>query len=108
MTWENGVMDTAVKDNPAASRFEMTVDDELVGYLDYREQGGEYSIPHTRVFPQFEGRGYGAKLVVRALETIRDRHGTVLPYCSFVPKVMREHPELAELVPESERASFGV
>jgi hypothetical protein len=25
-----------------------------------------------------------------------------------VPKIMREHPELAELVPEAERESFGV
>jgi uncharacterized protein len=101
-------MTTAVQDNPAASRFEISVDDELVGYLDYRENEGEYTIPHTRVFSEYEGRGYGAKLVVHALEAIRDRRGTVLPYCSFVPKVMRDHPELAELVPESERASFGV
>jgi predicted GNAT family acetyltransferase len=101
-------MQTAVKDNPTASRFELTVDDELVGYLDYREDDGEYAIPHTRVFSQYEGRGYGATLVIGALETIRERRGTVLPYCSFVPKVMREHPELADLVPASERASFGV
>ena len=101
-------MSTAVTDNPAESRFEISVDDELVGYLNYRENDGQYAIPHTRVFSQYEGRGYGANLVVRALEAIRERRGTVLPYCSFVPKVMRDHPELAELVPESERASFGV
>jgi hypothetical protein len=101
-------MTTAVQDNPQASRFEISVDDELVGYLDYRENDGEYAIPHTRVYSQHQGNGYGARLVVTALETIRDRHGTVLPYCSFVPKVMRDHPELAELVPEAERASFGV
>ncbi len=101
-------MTTDVTDNPSASRFEITVDDELVGHLDYREHEGEYVVPHARVFPQFEGHGHGATLVVRALETIRDRQGTVLPYCSFVAKVIREHPELAELVPESQRAAFGV
>jgi predicted GNAT family acetyltransferase len=101
-------MTTAVQDNPAASRFEISVDDELVGYLEYQEDDGEYAIPHTRIFPQFRHRGLGATLVLNSLETIRERRGTVLPYCSFVPKVMREHPELAELVPESERASFGV
>lgn len=101
-------MATAVTDNPSASRFEITVNEDLVGYLDYREHRGEYALPHTRVFPQFEGRGHGSTLVVRALETIRERRGTVLPYCPFVPKVIREHPELAELVPESERTSFGL
>ena len=101
-------MTTAVTDNPSASRFEMTVDDELVGYLDYREHEGEYAIPHTRVFSEFEGHGYGSKLVVHALEAIRDRRGTVLPYCNFVPKLIREHPELTELVPEDERSTFGL
>jgi predicted GNAT family acetyltransferase len=101
-------MKTAVTDNPSASRFEITVDDELAGYLDYREDRGEYAIPHTRVFPQFRHQGVGAALVVSSLEAIRDRRGTVLPYCPFVPKVIRDHPELAELVPESERESFGV
>jgi uncharacterized protein len=101
-------MSTTVTDNPADSRFEITVDDELVGYLEYRVEDGDYAIPHTRIFPKFRHRGLGATLVVDSLEQIRDRRGRVLPYCSFVPKVMRDHPELADLVPESERASFGV
>ena len=101
-------MTTAVTDNPSESRFEITVDDELVGYLEYQEDDGEYAIPHTRIFPPFRHRGLGATLVVSSLEEIRDRSGRVLPYCSFVPKVMRAHPELVDLVPESQRATFGV
>lgn len=101
-------MTTVVTDNPSASRFEITVDDELVGYLDYREDHGAYAIPHTRIFPQHRHHGLGALLVVRSMEAIRERGGTVLPYCPFVPKVIRDHPELADLVPEDERATFGV
>ncbi len=101
-------MATSVTDNPSESRFEMTVDGELVGYLDYREDHGEYALPHARIFPQFRHQGFGAKLVVGGLETIRERRGTVLPYCPFVPKVLRDHPEFVELVPEAERATFGV
>jgi predicted GNAT family acetyltransferase len=99
---------STVQDNPSASRFEITIDGELAGYLDYREYRGEYAIPHTRVFPQFEGHGVGTELVVRSLQEIRERHGTVLPYCPFVPAVMRKHPELSDLVPESERATFDL
>jgi predicted GNAT family acetyltransferase len=101
-------MRSTVTDNPSASRFEITVDEELAGYLDYREHDGEYAIPHARIFPQFRHQGFGSALVVSSLETIRDRRGTVLPYCPFVPKVIRDHPELVELVPEAERESFGV
>ena len=46
--------------------------------------------------------------MVSALQIIRERKGTVLPYCPFVPKVMRDHPELIDLVPEDERATFGL
>lgn len=101
-------MSFEVRDNPASSRFEITVDDTLAGYVDYREHEGEYALPHTRVLPEFEGRGIGSRLVLGALEQIRDAGGTVLPYCPFVPKVMRDHPELIALVPESERATFGL
>ena len=101
-------MTTVVQDNPAASRFEITIDDELAGYVDYREHEGEYALPHTRVLPAYEGRGVGSELVVGALEHIRDAGGTVLPYCPFVPKVIRDHPEFTDLVPEDQRATFGL
>lgn len=100
-------MSTTVQDNPDASRFEIEVDGELAGFVDYRRDGDTYALPHTKVLPQFEGRGIGSQLVVGALEQIKERGGSVLPYCPFVPKVIRDHPELADLVPEDQRAMFG-
>jgi hypothetical protein len=32
----------------------------------------------------------------------------VLPYCPFVPKVIRDHPEFLELVPADRRADFDL
>jgi len=101
-------MTTSVHDNAAETRFEITVDGELAGYVDYRKHGDEYALPHTRVFTQFEGRGIGGELVAGALAEIANRGGTVLPYCPFVPKVIRDRPEFLELVPEGERATFGL
>jgi predicted GNAT family acetyltransferase len=101
-------MTTTVADNPASSRFEITVDGELAGFLDYRKDGDEYALPHTRVYTEFEGRGIGSELVSEALAEISSRGGTVLPYCPFVPKVIREHPEFLHLVPEEQRATFGL
>lgn len=99
---------TTVQDNPRASRFEITVDGELAGFVDYREHDGEYALPHTRVLPAYEGRGIGSELVVGALEEIRRRGGTVLPYCPFVPKVIRDNPEFVDLVPTDQRTVFEV
>ncbi|NRQ51377.1 GNAT family N-acetyltransferase [Aeromicrobium stalagmiti] len=101
-------MTTTVHDNPADSRFEITVDGELAGYVDYRKDGDEYALPHTRVLPQFEGRGIGGQLIAGALTEIASRGGTVLPFCPFVPKVIRDNPEFLELVPEDQRPVFGL
>lgn len=99
-------MTTTVQDNPDASRFEITIDDQLAGYVDYRRDGDEYALPHTRVMPEFGGRGVGGELVVGALKEIASRGGTVLPYCPFVPKVIRDNPEFLDLVPPEQRQTF--
>lgn len=103
-----GMTTTTVRDNSGASRFEITVDGELAGFVDYREHDGEYALPHTRVLPAYEGRGIGSELVVGTLKEIRRRGGTVLPYCPFVPKVIRDNPEFVELVPTDQRTTFEV
>ena len=101
-------MTTTVADNPASSRFEIAIDGELAGFLDYRKHGDEYALPHTRVFTQYEGHGVGSELVSAALAEIAARGGTVLPYCPFVPKVIRDNPEFVELVPRDQRDTFGL
>ncbi len=101
-------MTKTVQDAPERSRFEIEVDGELAGFLDYRKDGNEYALPHTRIFTQFEGHGLGGELVRATLAEISERGGTVLPYCPFVPKVIRDNPEFVDLVPEEQRASFGV
>jgi len=101
-------MTKTVQDNEAQSRFEITVDEELAGFLDYRQHGDEYALPHTRIFTQFEGHGLGSELVSSALAEIASRGGTVLPYCPFIPKVIRDNPEYVALVPEDQREMFGL
>jgi predicted GNAT family acetyltransferase len=101
-------MTTPVADNPASSRFEITIDGELAGFVDYRKDGDEYALPHTRVFTRFEGHGVGSELVRGALAEIAERGGTALPYCPFVPKVIRDNPEFLELVPKEQRGTFGL
>ncbi|MFI5425779.1 GNAT family N-acetyltransferase [Aeromicrobium sp. UC242_57] len=60
------------------------------------------------MFPQFEGRGVGSELIVGTLTEIAARGGTVLPFCPFVPKVIRDHPEFLELVEVEQRPTFDL
>ncbi|MET0930319.1 MAG: GNAT family N-acetyltransferase [Aeromicrobium sp.] len=108
LTWEECRMATSVQDNAAESRFEITDGGALAGFADYRKKGDEYALTHTVVFHEFEGRGIGGQLVSGALAEIATRGGSVLPLCPFVPKVIRDNPQFLELVPEGQRASFGL
>lgn len=61
------------------------VDDDV---LDYR---------HTYVPPELRGEGLGERIVLTALRYARDHGYRIKPTCSYVAKVLDDHPEFAEL-----------
>ncbi|WP_432924986.1 GNAT family N-acetyltransferase [Microbispora sp. CA-135349] len=97
-----------VADDPAASRFEITVDGALAGFAEYRLKGPEISFTHTVIDPAFEGRGLGSTLVRAALDAARDAGLSVLPFCPFVQRYIQRHQEYLDLVPVDRRARFSL
>jgi predicted GNAT family acetyltransferase len=87
-----------VKDVPAQSRFEIYVDGERVGLLDYSVNRGTITMPHTEIDPSYGGQGLGGELVKGALDEARSRGLTVRPACSFVRHYIEEHPEYRDLI----------
>ena len=87
----------SVTHNPAASRFEATVDGQLC-VADYRLAGALMTMPHTYVPPALEGRGIAAALVGAALAHARHQGLRVRPTCSYVSRYMRRHPETLDLL----------
>ena len=101
--------DVTVRDDRAASRFEVLLSGERAGFADYEVCGYDVVVfPHTVVEPRFQNRGLATRLIDEALAAARDRGWSVLPECSFVRLHLRRHPELVDLVPASERARFGL
>jgi predicted GNAT family acetyltransferase len=88
----------AVTDNPEASRYEITVGGELVGFVTYRLSPGVISFLHAEVDPARERRGLGSRLVAGALEDARARGLAVRPVCPFVADYVESHPAYADLV----------
>jgi hypothetical protein len=84
-----------VRDNPDKRRYELVLDGEVVGEIDYTSRPGEIVLLHTEVSPELEGQGLGARLVADALEDIRARGLRVVPVCPFVSAYLRRHPEAA-------------
>ncbi len=89
---------TEVRNNARSSRYEIGLDDRLVGFADYRACGDTVVFPHTEIEPSMRSRGLGAELVRRALDDVRARGGTVVAQCWYVAEFIDDHPEYADLL----------
>jgi predicted GNAT family acetyltransferase len=87
-----------VSDRPNELRYEIEVDGEVVGFINYRREPGVIELVHTDVDPRSEGKGVGAALVQGALDDVRARGLKVRPFCPFVAAYIRRHPEYQDLV----------
>lgn len=97
-----------VTDNPAKSRYEMHVNGELAGLVDYRLRGQQISLVHTEVEPKFQGDHLATLLARFALDDARARNLTVLPFCPYINAWIKKHPEYTDLVPADRRGDFGL
>jgi predicted GNAT family acetyltransferase len=102
------VVDTTITNNNAQERYEITADDELAGFAEYRLRPGLIAFIHTEIDERFEGHGLGGKLVGSALDDARSQGVHVLPFCPFVNAYIKGHPEYADLVPDTYREQFGL
>jgi predicted GNAT family acetyltransferase len=93
------VDDVVVRDNPSELRYELVLDQRVVGEIMYRLAPDALVLLHTEVLPSLEGKGLGARLVAGALDDIRARGLHVVAVCPFVRSyIRRHHPDYADLV----------
>jgi predicted GNAT family acetyltransferase len=91
-------MTVALAHEPDRSRYELLVDDELVGVADYVVRDGVVVFPHTAILPAHRGRGLAAQLIRFALDDVRRSGRPVVASCWFVADFIDEHPEYRDLV----------
>ena len=84
----------SVIDRPEQSRFELQLDGELAGWLDYRPAGDNVILAHTEVMEEHEGKGLGGILVRHALDAIRADGKGIIATCPFARAYIARHPEL--------------
>ncbi len=91
-----------VKDNQAASRFEMC-SGGAVAFVEYeRAGGGRIALLHTEVPEALSGQGVGSKLVRGTLDAVRAEGLKVVPRCEFVAAYVERHPEYRDLLDAAE------
>jgi len=95
-------------DNPARRRYELHEDGKLAGFAQYRRSADTIMFTHTETDPAFRGAGVAGRLVAAALADARKQGLDVLPLCPYVREWLASHPEYTDLVPEPQRATFGL
>ena len=91
-------MTTDVRDAPDRNRYEVTVDGELAGFAEYRDQDGARVFTHTEVFDAFEGKGVGTVLARGALAAVRAAGTPVVAKCPFIAGYIERHDEYQDLL----------
>lgn len=84
--------------NHFLERFELTIDDALVAWIDYELANGMIALNHTEVVTSFRGRGLAGDLVAFALAHAQLRGLRVQANCSYVAGFVGRHTEYADLV----------
>jgi uncharacterized protein len=94
---EGFTMSSAVRDNPALSRFELA-EASVTAVANYTIADGVITFAHTEVPPQARGSGMASRLIEGALQAARARALKVVARCSFVHAYLAKHPEFSDLV----------
>lgn len=91
-------MATSVRHDQDRSRYELVMDEVVVGVADYRRRDGTWVFPHTEIAADRRGQGLGAELVRGALDDVRRAGGKVVPQCWYVAEFIDTHPEYQDLL----------
>ena len=79
-------------DDTAAERFAVTMDG-ATAKLEYEVDGDRLLLLHTEVPEMFRGQGVGARLVEAALARARKDKLTIVPWCPYARRWLKEHPD---------------
>jgi uncharacterized protein len=102
-------MTTTVIDDRSKSRYQLLVDDVVVGFADYELGTDRIAVVHVEVDPSLGGHGLGRELVDGVLDDARRRGLFVLPRCPFTRKVVAENQgSYLDLIPVDAREEFGL
>lgn len=82
--------DVEVVDVPAESRF-VVRRDGAVAELAYHVRGDRLVLIHTEVPDEMSGHGIGGHLVRAAIRRARSDHLTIVPWCPFARRWLKEH-----------------
>lgn len=71
----------------------------VAGEMTYVWAGeNKFIIDHTEVFPEFEGKGVGKKLVMAAVDYARSNNFKIMPLCPFAKAVFERSKDIQDVM----------
>ncbi|HZV69194.1 MAG TPA: GNAT family N-acetyltransferase [Saprospiraceae bacterium] len=86
-----------VVNNTKDHRFEIDLDGKFA-IVPYDIKDDIIGLFHTEVPEEYGGKGLGTKLALYALNYAKDHNLKILPYCPFIAKYIKEHPQWTQYV----------
>lgn len=85
--------------NGTKGNFYVSVDGKQEGKMTFVFAGNDkIIIDHTEVNPGNNGKGYGKKMVAKAVEYAREKNIKIIPLCPFAKKVFDKTPEFRDVL----------
>jgi hypothetical protein len=82
----------SLKHAESLHQFQILIDDEVIGRLDYEIYGRSARLIHTEVNPEFRGRQYASLLTAYTIRTLLDQGLAIVAACPFVVAYLKRHP----------------
>ncbi|MGS2619888.1 GNAT family N-acetyltransferase [Micromonospora sp. LZ34] len=105
------VEDLVITDNSELGIYEAAIGGRTAAGLVYSKVGGRIILSATSVFPEFRGKGVGARLIGGVLDELRMQGKTATVTCPFAAAFVNAHPEYADVLdpafPRSHTAGHG-
>jgi predicted GNAT family acetyltransferase len=92
---------TAVVDDQANHRFvhlRAGTDTDIDAELVYELRDDRLVLIHTEVDPSLQGHGVGGQLVMAAIDRAASEGLTIVPWCPYARRWLREHPDATRTV----------
>jgi len=87
-----------IENNEAESRWEVKLDDRVVGFAEYKSRPDRVTFIHTEVDQDFEGQGIGSRLARTVLDDAVARGLRITLYCPFIRSYVDRHPEYEQYI----------
>lgn len=88
-----------VEVNGSKGYFHVSIDGKQEGKMTFVFAGNDkIIIDHTEVNPGNNGKGYGKKMVAKAVEYAREKNIKIIPLCPFAKKVFDKTPEFRDVL----------